>query len=54
MTPPEFAAMLEPVQLSSQERPAREAQTEARQNLWQYGLILMVVALVAESLVGRA
>ena len=29
-------------------------QAEARQNLWQYGLLLMLVALVAESFVGRA
>ena len=28
-------------------------QTEARQNYWQYGLVLMIVALVAESLLGR-
>ena len=32
--------------------PAREGeQTEARQSLWQYGLVLMLVALVAESFV---
>jgi hypothetical protein len=29
-------------------------QTEAAQSLWRYGLILMLVALAAESLVGRA
>jgi len=32
----------------------KAAQAEARQNLWQYGLLLMMVALVAESFVGRA
>jgi hypothetical protein len=29
-------------------------QTEARQSLWRYGLMLMLAALVAESFVGRA
>jgi hypothetical protein len=29
-------------------------QTEAAQNFWRYGLILMLVALVAESVVGRS
>jgi hypothetical protein len=29
-------------------------QTEARQSYWQYGLMVMIAALVAESLVGRA
>lgn len=29
-------------------------QAESRQNLWQYGLLLMLVTLVAESFVGRA
>jgi hypothetical protein len=33
--------------------PVRAEQTEARQNLWQYGLMLMLMALVAESFVGR-
>jgi hypothetical protein len=28
-------------------------QTESRQSYWQYGLLIMIVALVAESLVGR-
>jgi hypothetical protein len=54
MTPQEFAGMLEPVQMSAGDRPVREEQTEARQNLWQYGLILMLTALVVESFVGRA
>jgi hypothetical protein len=31
---------------------AREA--EGRQHYWQYGLLLMIGALVAESFVGRA
>ncbi|HJR60695.1 MAG TPA: BatA and WFA domain-containing protein [Vicinamibacterales bacterium] len=54
MTAQEFAGMLEPVQPAQEDRPAREEQTESRQNLWQYGLILMLAALIAESFVGRA
>jgi hypothetical protein len=29
-------------------------QTEAHQSYWQYGLVLMIVTLVAESVAGRA
>jgi hypothetical protein len=29
-------------------------QVEGRQNLWRYGLLLMMLALVAESIVGRS
>jgi hypothetical protein len=54
MTPDEFTAMLEPVQMRPVDRPAREEQTEARQNLWQYGLMLMLAVLVVESFAGRA
>jgi hypothetical protein len=55
MTPEEFTGMLEPVQAGAAEaRPAREEQTEARQNLWQYGLMLMLAVLVVESFAGRA
>jgi hypothetical protein len=54
MTPDEFAAMLEPVQQASSQQTAREEQTESRQNLWQFGILLMIVTLVAESFVGRA
>ena len=32
----------------------RAQQVESRQNYWQYGLLLMMAALVAESFVGRA
>ena len=28
--------------------------TEARQSYWQYGLVLMLVVLVGESVIGRA
>jgi hypothetical protein len=34
-------------------RDARARQIEARQHYWQYGLLLMLAALVAESFVGR-
>ncbi len=34
-------------------RPLRAQQTEARQSYWQYGLVLMLLALVGESVVGR-
>lgn len=55
MTPQEFAAMVEPVpQATTDQRAVRNEQVEARQSLWQYGLILMLLALVAESFVGRA
>lgn len=54
MTAEEFAGMLEPVPTAGQDRPARDEQTEARQSLWQYGLLLMLCTLVAESFVGRA
>jgi hypothetical protein len=46
------------VQQSSSPAPAsaagvRAQQTEARQSYWQYGLLVMIAALVAESFVGR-
>ena len=55
MSPAEFASMIDPVQpADGGTRDARARQIEARQNYWEYGLILMLAALVAESLVGRA
>jgi hypothetical protein len=33
---------------------ARARETEARQSYWQYGLLVMIAALVAESFVGRS
>jgi hypothetical protein len=54
ISPEEFAAMVATVPARSTDRLdllAREA--EARQSYWQYGLLLMIGALVAESLVGR-
>jgi len=55
VTPEEFTAMLrqgEPQADAPIERRAQ--QIEGRQNLWQYGLMLMLGALIAESVVGRA
>jgi hypothetical protein len=51
----EFAGMVERV--STNQHAATEARAlhlEARQRYWQYGLLLMLMALVAESFVGRA
>ena len=51
----EFAGMIEHVQ-GNQPSSAdmRAVHLEARQSYWQYGLMLMLAALVAESFVGRA
>jgi hypothetical protein len=54
MTPAEFLSMIEPVQpAEGGVRDARARQIEARQHYWQYGLLFMLAALVAESFVGR-
>jgi hypothetical protein len=51
-------AFVEMVQRSGQDAEAAQAlqarQTESLQNYWQYGLLIMLAALVAESFVGRA
>lgn len=39
---------------TSQAADKRAQQTESRQSYWQYGLVLMIATLVAESVVGRA
>jgi hypothetical protein len=52
--PDQFREMLQPVAQRAADPVAVEAQTEARQSLWMYGLILMLGVLVAESFVGRA
>ena len=44
---PAGEAPAEPVEVQAQ-------QVEGRQNLWRYGLLLMMLALVAESVVGRS
>jgi hypothetical protein len=50
----EFDAMLDRVAPGAGGRlPVRAQQVEARQRYWQYGLVLMLAALVAESFVGR-
>ena len=55
MQPEEFAAMLSQGGQTPPGVHSRRAEAlEARLNLWRYGLILMLVALVAESAVGRA
>jgi hypothetical protein len=53
--PDEFVAMVERVSpMSGAATDARVQQIEARQNYWQYGLLLMLATLIAESFVGRA
>jgi hypothetical protein len=55
VSPEEFAAMVGTLPARSTARVDLQArQAEARQSYWQYGLLLMIGALVAESLVGRA
>lgn len=50
-----FAAMIERVSTNQNATvEARAVHVEARQRYWQYGLLLMLMALVAESFVGRA
>jgi hypothetical protein len=51
----EFEGMLDRISLTpSTPAGARAQQTEARQSYWQYGLLLMLAALVMESFIGRA
>jgi hypothetical protein len=51
----EFQTMVERVPLAAgMVNDLRAQQVEARQSYWQYGLLLMLAALVAESFVGRA
>ncbi len=54
ITPEEFDGMLDRVSTDAGAyQAARAQQVEARQRYWQYGLLLMLGALVAESFVGR-
>ena len=55
MTAAEFSGMIRPAEGAAGTRQlhVKAEQAESRQNLWQYGLLLMLVALVAESFVGR-
>jgi hypothetical protein len=54
MSTGEFAGMVEHVSMDRAAADPRAQQVEARQGYWQYGLLLMLAALVAESFVGRA
>ena len=54
MSTDEFAGMVERVSADRPVADPRAQQVEARQAYWQYGLLLMLVALVAESFVGRS
>jgi hypothetical protein len=53
MTPEEFTAMLAPVDVTELDGAAKAEQLEARQSLWQYGLMLMLGVLIVESFVGK-
>ena len=50
----EFRSMLQPVAAAAADPVVLDQQTEARQSLWQYGLLLMLAVLITESFVGRA
>jgi len=55
MTQAEFLAMIDSTAADGGVRQqAKAEQAESRQSLWQYGLMLMLLTLVAESFVGKA
>lgn len=54
LTPEAFQSMLDKVPAPAPAGEARALQTETLQGYWRYGLMLMIAALVAESVVGRA
>ena len=55
MTVAEFLAMIDSSVVDAGARQqAKAEQTESRQSLWQYGLMLMLLTLIAESFVGKA
>lgn len=55
LTAAEFEGMVDRIAAGPAARQAYAAQqVEQRQSYWQYGLLLMIAALVAESFVGRA
>jgi hypothetical protein len=55
MSSEEFEKMLKPADVAAaQPVELRAHQVEGRQSLWRYGLLLMMLALVAESIVGRS
>lgn len=49
----EFPAMIDRVETPPARADLRPQKTEASQGYWRYGLLLMMAALVAESVVGR-
>lgn len=55
MTSTEFTQMIDSVSAgaSARQLQVKAEQAESRQSLWQYGLLLMLATLVAESFVGR-
>jgi hypothetical protein len=53
MAPDEFTAKVERISAYRAVTDPRAQQVEARQGYWQYGLLLMLAALIAESFVGR-
>jgi hypothetical protein len=55
ITPQDFTDMLQRVDAAPSRAARLRAQlTESRQGYWQYGLVLMLAVLVAESVIGRA
>lgn len=55
LTPEHFASRVErPPADAGRSRNEQARQTEARQNYWRLGLLVMIAALVAESFVGRS
>ena len=51
----DFAQMVQrSTEMYAQAAERQAQQTESRQSYWQYGLVLMIATLVAESVVGRA
>ena len=49
----EFGAMIDRVEVPAARADLRAQRAEASQGYWRYGLLLMMAALVAESVVGR-
>ncbi|HET7218550.1 MAG TPA: BatA and WFA domain-containing protein [Vicinamibacterales bacterium] len=54
MTPETFERNVQRSPASGRAGEVQAVQTEARQSYWQYGLLVMIAALVAESFVGRS
>ena len=54
LTSEAFAKMVRQSPGSARAADGQAVQTEARQSYWQYGLLVMIAALVAESFVGRS